>query len=38
MAQVKTPYGLVYNTDGSLCTTYRDDDVPFPVQSQLSIY
>jgi len=29
MAQIKTPYGLVYNTDGSLCTTYRDDDVPF---------
>jgi len=30
MAQIKTPYGLVYNTDGSLCTTYRDDDIPFP--------
>jgi hypothetical protein len=29
MAQIKTPYGLVYNTDGRLCTTYRDDDVPF---------
>jgi len=30
MAQVKEPYGLVYNTDGTLCTTYRDDVVPFP--------
>jgi len=30
MAQVKEPYGLVYNTDGSLCVTYRDDDIPFP--------
>ncbi len=29
MAQIKTPYGLVYNTDGTLCTTYRDDVVPF---------
>ena len=29
MPQVKGPYGLVYNTDGTLCTTYRDDDVPF---------
>ena len=29
MALIKEPYGLVYNTDGSLCTTYRDDDVPF---------
>lgn len=29
MAQVKEPYGLVYNTDGTLCTTYRDDVVPF---------
>ena len=29
MAQVKEPYGLVYNTDGSLCVTYRDDDIPF---------
>ena len=29
MAQTKTPYGLVYNDDGSLCVTYRDDDVPF---------
>ena len=30
MAQIKTPYGLVYNTNGSLCATYRDDDIPFP--------
>lgn len=30
MALIKEPYGLVYNTDGTLCTTYRDDDVPFP--------
>ncbi len=30
MPQVKKPYGLVYNTDGSLCVTYRDDDIPFP--------
>jgi len=29
MAQTKTPYGLVYNDDGSLCVTYRDDVVPF---------
>ena len=29
MALIKEPYGLVYNDDGSLCTTYRDDDVPF---------
>ncbi len=29
MALIKTPYGLVYNTDGTLCTTYRDDVVPF---------
>ena len=29
MAQIKEPYGLVYNTDGSLCVTYRDDDIPF---------
>jgi len=29
MALIKEPYGLVYNTDGSLCTTYRDDDIPF---------
>jgi len=29
MAQIKEPYGLVYNTDGSLCATYRDDDIPF---------
>ncbi len=30
MALIKEPYGLVYNTDGTLCTTYRDDDIPFP--------
>ncbi len=29
MALIKEPYGLVYNTDGTLCTTYRDDEVPF---------
>jgi len=29
MALIKEPYGLVRNTDGTLCTTYRDDDVPF---------
>ncbi len=29
MALIKEPYGLVRNTDGSLCTTYRDDVVPF---------
>ena len=29
MALIKEPYGLVYNTDGTLCTTYRDDVVPF---------
>jgi len=29
MALIKEPYGLVYNTDGSLCVTYRDDDIPF---------
>ena len=29
MALIKEPYGLVYNTDGTLCTTYRDDDIPF---------
>ena len=30
MALIKEPYGLVYNDDGSLCVTYRDDDIPFP--------
>lgn len=30
MPQIKEPYGLVYNTDGSVCVTYRDDDIPFP--------
>lgn len=29
MALIKEPYGLVRNTDGTLCTTYRDDVVPF---------
>jgi len=29
MALIKEPYGLVRNTDGTLCTTYRDDEVPF---------
>lgn len=29
MSLVKTDYGLVYNTDGSLCYTERTDDVPF---------
>ncbi len=29
MALIKEPYGLVRNTDGSLCTTVRDD-IPFP--------
>lgn len=29
MALIKEPYGLVYNTDGSLYVTYRDDDIPF---------
>ncbi|MCD6381397.1 MAG: hypothetical protein J7L43_00250, partial [Candidatus Aenigmarchaeota archaeon] len=29
MALVKTDYGLVYNDDGSLCTTIREDDIPF---------
>jgi hypothetical protein len=27
---VTTDYGLVYNTDWSVCTTIRTDDVPFP--------
>jgi len=30
MAQHNTDYGLVYNTDGSLCVTKRTDIVPFP--------
>ena len=30
MALIKEPYGLIYNDDGSLCVTYRDDDIPFP--------
>ncbi|AJW77004.1 phage head spike fiber domain-containing protein [Marinitoga sp. 1155] len=29
MALVKTDYGLIYNDDGSLCVTVRDDDIPF---------
>jgi len=30
MALIKEPYGLVYNTDGSVCTTVRPDQIPFP--------
>ena len=30
MAQTKTDYGLIYNTDGSVCTTVRPDQIPFP--------
>ena len=30
MAQTKTDYGLIYNDDGSLCTTVRPDQTPFP--------
>jgi len=30
MAQTKTDYGLIYNTDGSVCTTVRPDQTPFP--------
>lgn len=29
MQKITTDYGLIYNTDGTLCTTYRDDEVPF---------
>jgi hypothetical protein len=29
MALIKEDYGLIYNNDGSLCVTVRDDDVPF---------
>ena len=29
MAQTKTDYGLIYNDDGSLCTTVRPDQIPF---------
>ena len=29
MAQTKTDYGLIYNTDGSVCTTVRQDQTPF---------
>lgn len=29
MALIKKDYGLIYNDDGSLCTTARDDDIPF---------
>jgi hypothetical protein len=29
MALIKEDYGLIYNDDGSLCTTARDDDIPF---------
>ncbi len=27
---IKTDYGLIYNDDGSLCVTLREDDIPFP--------
>lgn len=30
MSKITTDYGLVYNTDGSLCVTKRTDVVPFP--------
>lgn len=30
MSKITTDYGLVYNTDGSLCVTKRTDIVPFP--------
>ena len=30
MAQTKTDYGLIYNDDGSVCTTVRPDQTPFP--------
>jgi len=30
MALIKEPYGLVYNTNGSVCTTVRPDQIPFP--------
>jgi hypothetical protein len=29
MSLIETDYGLIYNDDGSLCVTVRDDDVPF---------
>lgn len=29
MALIKEDYGLIYNDDGSLCVTVRDDDTPF---------
>ncbi|SDC46709.1 hypothetical protein [Geotoga petraea] len=29
MALIKEDYGLIYNDDGSLCVTVREDDVPF---------
>jgi len=29
MAQTKTDYGLIYNDDGSVCTTVRPDQTPF---------
>ena len=29
MAQTKTDYGLIYNDDGSVCTTVRQDQTPF---------
>jgi len=30
MALHKLSYGLIYNDNGSLCVTVREDDVPFP--------
>lgn len=30
MQKITTDYGLIYNTDGSLCTTVRPDQIPFP--------
>lgn len=30
MQKITTDYGLVYNTDGSVCTTVRPDQIPFP--------
>ena len=30
MQKITTDYGLIYNTDGSVCTTVRPDQIPFP--------
>ena len=30
MQKITTDYGLIYNTDGSVCTTVRPDQTPFP--------